>query len=92
MESLPKGNNLPNLRTFLLTAYCVTSECIIKRLFMEYFPSLRSLFIDNIAKEDEGELLFVLGKGQMESATRFEYRTAIPKRQIRGNTIVLSGP
>ena len=62
MESVSKRNVLPNLQTLLVDAHCVTGECTIKHLFMENLSNLKSLFIDEIAKEDEGEFLFVLGK------------------------------
>ena len=67
MESPPNRNSLPNLKTLLVNAHCVTGKCPIKRLFMEYLSNLRSLFIDEIAKEDEGEFLFVLGKGKFSN-------------------------
>ena len=67
LESAPNRKSLPNLKTLLVNTHCVTGKCPIKRLFMEYLSNLRSLFIDEIAKKDEEELLFVLGKGKFSN-------------------------
>ena len=65
LETAVKKNFLPKLETLLIPAHCIIGNPIIKRLLMNSLPNLRRLFIDDITRNDEGELLFVLKKRKL---------------------------